>query len=344
MAEIASDDDGPGLRAPIVAHWAPSYRCNLSCAFCYAGSGPGRAPGPSVEVRLRIVERLAAWGVFEVALGGGEPTILPDLAGLLAAIRGAGMVPNVTTNGTNDRPEVIEALTAHAGVVHLSSDRPDRLDDARGPGVADRVRETARRLKDAGARVGVNLLITPDNVRDLRRSLDAAIALGASAVTLLRPKGGWTRANWPGFPTVENLDIAAREIRRFTDGRPDIRLYVNTALRGEWAGLGLLDDPEPEVAGCGGGQRHVAVTPEGDVFPCSHARLDVFRMGNLLVVEPDQIWTGEIGRLARRRYLAACQGVACACRTVERGSADGAASDSGDRRTEPPPTAIFMRG
>jgi hypothetical protein len=48
-------------------------------------------------------------------------------------------------------------------------------------------------------------------------------------------------------------------------------MYVDTALRGEWAGPGLFEDPEPEVAGCGGGQRHVAITPEGDVFPCSHA-------------------------------------------------------------------------
>ena len=56
---------------------------------------------------------------------------------------------------------------------------------------------------------------------------------------------------------------------------PSVRLYVDTALRAEWAELGLFADPEPDVAGCGGGHRHVAITPEGDVFPCSHARLPI---------------------------------------------------------------------
>src|ERR1043165_4382350 len=80
------------LCAPLVAHWAVTYRCNLHCSFCYSESGPGRALGPDAGTRQRLVERLAAWGILEIALGGGEPTILPDFAELLTAIRAAGMV------------------------------------------------------------------------------------------------------------------------------------------------------------------------------------------------------------------------------------------------------------
>jgi radical SAM protein with 4Fe4S-binding SPASM domain len=87
------------------------------------------------------------------------------------------------------------------------------------------------------------------------------------------------------------------------------------ALRGEWAGLGLLDDPEPDVVGCGGGQRHVAVTPEGDVYPCSHARCADYHMGNLLTDGRDHLWSMEAGLAARRGYVRDCQGVRCACRT-----------------------------
>ena len=100
------------------------------------------------------------------------------------------------------------------------------------------------------------------------------------------PKGDWAAAHWPGFPGPRDLEAAAEGVRRFTADRPSVRLYVDTALRGEWAGLGLLDDPEPDVVGCGGGQRHVAVTPEGDVYPCSHARAAGYRMGNLLTDGP----------------------------------------------------------
>ena len=306
------DVDG-GLRAPIVAHWAVSYRCNLTCAFCYSESGPGREPGPSPQTRHRIVERLAGWGVLEVALGGGEPTLLPDFPQLLATIRAWGMVPNVTTNGTVHRRETVAALAEYAGVVHLSADQPDRLDAARGPGVFDRLRRTARELTEAGVRLGVNLLLTPANVHDLPRSLEAAMELGARSITLLRPKGDWAHTQWPGFPAADDFQATAAGIRAFLASRPPVRMYVDTAMRGEWADLGLLEDSEPEVAGCGGGQRHVAVTPEGDVFPCSHARSNAYRMGNLLTDGWDPLWSDGRGRRARQRYVGACRGVRCAC-------------------------------
>jgi MoaA/NifB/PqqE/SkfB family radical SAM enzyme len=318
MAEGPVLDIEGGLRAPIVAHWAVSYRCNLTCAFCYSESGPGREPGPDPQTRRRIVERLAAWGVLEVALGGGEPTLLPDFPELLASIRACGMVPNVTTNGTIHRPEIIAALAGHAGVVHLSADEADRLDAARGPGVFARLRRTARDLTEAGVRLGVNLLLTPDNVPDLQRSLEAALELGARSITLLRPKGDWPHTQWPGFPSGDGFQATAAAVRAFLARRPAVRMYVDTAMRGEWADLGLFEDPEPEVAGCGGGQRHVAVTPEGDVFPCSHARCNAYRMGNLLTDGPDQLWSDGPGRSARQKYVGACRGVRCACQVEAR--------------------------
>src|SRR5207245_784042 len=162
--------------------------CNLQCPFCYAESGPQRPLGPDRDTRARLVERLAAWGILEVALGGGEPTVLPDFPELLAAVRAAGMVPNVTTNGTVRTGAVVRALAEHAGVVHLSADRADLLDAARGAGVFERLAQTARVLRAAGVRLGVNLLLTPENIRDIGASLRAVLELGVQAVTFLRPK------------------------------------------------------------------------------------------------------------------------------------------------------------
>jgi MoaA/NifB/PqqE/SkfB family radical SAM enzyme len=223
------------------------------------------------------------------------------------------MVPNVTTNGTVRTPPVVQALAEHAGVVHLSADRPELLDAARGPGVFDRLQETARVLRRAGIRLGVNLLLTPDNVRDLDRSLATALDLGALAVTLLRPKGSWAAAHWPGFPTDRDLDALAEGLGSFLATRPPVRLYVDTALRGEWARLGLFQDPEPDVLGCGGGQRHVAVTPEGDVYPCSHLRRPGCCMGNLLRDDAAQLWETGPGWEGRQRYRSGCGGTTCPC-------------------------------
>lgn len=304
---------GRELSAPLVAHWAVTYRCNLACAFCYSQSHPRREHEPAADVRIRLVEQLSKWGVFEVALGGGEPTILSDFAQLLAAIRHHGMVPNVTTNGVLLSDEILHALAAHAGTVHLSADQSKLLDAARGEGVSDHVKKTARLLSALHIRWGVNLLLTPQNVLSLHRSLAEMEELGATSITLLRPKGSWAVRNWPVFPTSKDLRLIAAGIRRFIERAPNLRLFVDTALRGEWSQADLLDDPEPEVAGCGGGQRHVAITPVGDVFPCSHARWINLRMGNLLWDDFDQIWMGAHGKTARRRFTKRCYGTACAC-------------------------------
>ncbi|MBX6312434.1 MAG: radical SAM protein [Isosphaeraceae bacterium] len=328
-AEVPASAEG--LRAPLVAHWAATYRCNLRCAFCYSESGPWREPEPSPEIRLRLVDRLAAWGVLEVALGGGEPLILPDLPALLAAIRAAGLVPNVTTNSTTLRPEALRALAEHAGVVQLSADRAAWLDAARGAGVSERLCATARRLRRAQVRLGINLLLTPRNIRDIRRSLDVALDLGAEGVTFLRPKGPWVAEHWPGFPSPDDLEILAADLWAFLDDRPPLRLSVDTALRGEWARLGLLTDPEPEVLGCGGGQRHIALSPEGDVYPCSHARRRPdYRMGNLLRDDFRHLWPSGMGPPGRRRYLADCRGVRCPCGLANpgEGGKPGAAAQS----------------
>jgi MoaA/NifB/PqqE/SkfB family radical SAM enzyme len=257
------------LSAPLVAHWAVTYRCNLACPFCYSESHPHREREPAANLRVRIVERLADWGVFEVALGGGEPTILSDFPALLAAIRRHGMVPNVTTNGAMSSEKIVHALAEHAGTVHLSADRFELLDAARGEGVSARIKDTAQRLSALHVRWGVNLLLTPHNASSLYRSLLELQDLGATAITLLRPKGTWTTERWPGFPTSRDLRLIAAGVNRFIKRAPALRLFVDTALRGEWSQAELLKDPEPEVVGCGGG-----ATPRCD-YSCWR-RLSVF--------------------------------------------------------------------
>jgi radical SAM protein with 4Fe4S-binding SPASM domain len=74
-----------------------------------------------------------------------------------------------------------------------------------------------------------------------------------------------------------------------------------------------LEDPEPEVVGCGGGQLHVALTPEGDVYPCSHAREPGYRMGNLLRDDYARLWNSGPGRQGREHYRNDCRGAACPC-------------------------------
>ncbi|MEU6339988.1 radical SAM protein [Streptomyces sp. NPDC046977] len=74
----------PPLRLPAYVDFRPLGRCNLSCPFCF---GPRHEiPTMSERDALRVVDVLREAGVRGVVVSGGEPTLLPYLADLLAAL------------------------------------------------------------------------------------------------------------------------------------------------------------------------------------------------------------------------------------------------------------------
>lgn len=70
--------------------------CAFNCSFCYQGSTI-KGKHATTENLVRIVSELQKAKVFEVALGGGEPTDIPGFIDLLKLFRERGIVPNYTT-------------------------------------------------------------------------------------------------------------------------------------------------------------------------------------------------------------------------------------------------------
>lgn len=70
--------------------------CSSSCEYCYMGS---TTKGKHADLRYiqDIAHVLSNMKVFEVALGGGEPTAHPDFVNILRAFRENGIIPNFTT-------------------------------------------------------------------------------------------------------------------------------------------------------------------------------------------------------------------------------------------------------
>jgi hypothetical protein len=66
------------------------------CGFCYMGSTTKGKTASKVSV-MGVLTALAELGVFEVALGGGEPTLWPGFEDTLRFCRSVGIVPNFTS-------------------------------------------------------------------------------------------------------------------------------------------------------------------------------------------------------------------------------------------------------
>lgn len=91
--------------------------CPYGCSFCYQGSTREGAHAP-LELILRTADRLAEIGVFEVALGGGEPMMHPDFAAVIRGFRDRGITPNVTSFGVEwlKRKDVMDVIGLIGGL------------------------------------------------------------------------------------------------------------------------------------------------------------------------------------------------------------------------------------
>lgn len=91
--------------------------CPYGCQYCYQDSSAQGKHADQYTVST-LARQLAYLKVFEVAIGGGEPTFHPDFVSILQHFREVGIVPNFTTRniGWLREPEkarkIIEACGA----------------------------------------------------------------------------------------------------------------------------------------------------------------------------------------------------------------------------------------
>jgi len=103
--------------------------CPYGCDFCYQDSTPEGRHAPMDRIQ-RLALAMWEMRVFEVAIGGGEPTLHPDFVEILKTFRASGIVPNFTTknlawlNDNSLRPKILE----HAGAFAYSVERWDDVE------------------------------------------------------------------------------------------------------------------------------------------------------------------------------------------------------------------------
>ena len=102
---------------PFLAHLVVTRRCNLTCGYCneYDDHSPP-VPFHLLDGRLRKLRALRTW---MVCLSGGEPTLHPDLARIVARMRELGFRRRqIITNGYLLTPQLVDALN-DAGLTDL---------------------------------------------------------------------------------------------------------------------------------------------------------------------------------------------------------------------------------
>jgi radical SAM protein with 4Fe4S-binding SPASM domain len=316
--------DGEGRRAvvaepfraefcdyPVLSEVALTYRCNLSCAFCYAGCAAAGLPAGWSEERTladddvcRVLDTIRHDARCpSVSFTGGEPTVRPALPRFVAHAKGLGLKVNLISNGQLLAERLAGAL-ADAGLdsAQLSLEGPsaeihDALVGRRG--AFDRLWAGADRLRRRGVRVHTNTTLNRRNVAHAEALVDLVADRGMERLTmnLVIPCG-----SAEGAP---DLSIPYREIGPHVE-----RVRSRAAARGIdfiWYSplpLCVYNTVAEGMGnrGCAAADGLLHVNPAGDVLPCSSFQHGE-SLGNLLSQPFEEIWRSPAARFFRGKEM-----------------------------------------
>ncbi len=183
-------------RLPVISEVALTYRCNLACAFCYAGcSASGLPEGWSEERTMnddevcRVLDRIRHEAHCpSVSFTGGEPTTRKGLPRFVRHAKSLGMKVNLISNGQLLSERLVGEL-AEAGLdsAQLSLEGHDAATHdaivARS-GAFDRLWTAAGRLKARGIRVHTNTTMNRRNLPHLEALVDLIARRGHDRMTM----------------------------------------------------------------------------------------------------------------------------------------------------------------
>ncbi len=221
-----------------------TQRCDLGCPYCFASSGAGTEPDPTLPVIEGWYRRLLeAGGPYNVQLSGGEPTMRDDLPEIVALGRRLGFdFIQVNTNGLRfARDPAYVAALREAGLasVFLQFDgtRDDIYEKLRGKPLLEEKRAAVARCAEFGLGVVLVPTLVPGvNTDDVGAIIDFAL----QHVPIVRgvhfqPVSYFGRYPEPpddaGRITIPEM-IRALEIQ--TDGRIQREVFKPPACENAW--------------------------------------------------------------------------------------------------------------
>jgi len=337
----------PVAPAPYIVSWNLTSRCNLVCAHCYLDAVQRKTQARDeldTGDALAVIGELArlAPGAMLV-LTGGEPLLRSDLARLVNAAAGGGLMPVVGTNGT-----LLDAARAAslkdagaAGVgISLDSSAPEFHDRLRGvPGAWALARRGIAAAHAAGLAIVVQATVFEENRNDLAVLAELAAQAGAMAFNvffLVCTGRGVTQTDL----TPASYEATLHEIVRLQDRHPGLKIRARCApymrrlqgLHAGESGRGYAD----WSSACLAGRHYFRITPQGGVTPCPYIPAAV---GDLRTQSLEGIWREHPTLHALRNGLPGGKCGACDFRYGCGGCRARALAEHGDVMAEDPKCA-----
>jgi pyrroloquinoline quinone biosynthesis protein E len=276
----------PVFKSPIVAHLGITSRCNMRCEYCSVRKPYCESRSLSTREWKTIISKLAELGVFQIGFTGGEPTLRNDLVELAEYVFSLNCTFNLTTNGWMVSEELIVGLK-RSGMrqcqVSLDCHVPAINDKLRQKDSCKRAVKTIRMLKKQGIAVGVDCVVSKNNIAYLPSFVRWLSREQIPFLTLIKIKQG--DLSLAGFqsllPEYFEYSLLLEKLCNRANANPCITIDCGSVSNLEYC----LREHELEkvpMAGCPVGHTLLSVAPNGDIFPCVALSNPEFRVGNCL--------------------------------------------------------------
>ena len=300
--------EGPGL-----VQWMATLRCGLSCEHCLAVSHESGFTDMPIEKVRGLIDEVAAMGVLEFLVTGGEPLAREDLPEVIEYLGGRGVNWSLNT-AAMPGAGLREVMARHKpGFVAVSLDGPKHVHDGfRGKaGAYEEATEAIRFFKSLGVRVCAGTTVTSRNYDYLDETFHLVAAGGADqwGIHLLVPEG--RAADRP------DLFLSKTQLKRLIKFVARKRQYFRIEMADEIGYLGYLEPLVRDIPlSCGAGRAQCVVLPDGHVLPCTTLDRSC-SAGNIHERSLAQIWAEGFqdlrlwhpnGKCSHCDYSPACRG------------------------------------
>jgi pyrroloquinoline quinone biosynthesis protein E len=257
--------------APLALMAELTHRCPLQCPYC-------SNPLDLVKVARErdaafwhsVIDEAAELGVLQIHFSGGEPTLRPDLAALIAHATARGLYANLITSAVLLNAEKLTALE-QAGLAHVqisiqgaAAVNADRIGNYNN-GHAKKL-EIAALVGESGMSLTLNAVVHRQNLVELRDMIELSAALNADRLEIAHVQyHGWALRNrvalMPTREAVEAADAIVADAREAWHGR----MVIDYVVPDYYAAT-------PKACMGGWGSTSLNVTPDGSVLPCHAAK------------------------------------------------------------------------
>lgn len=281
------------LSLPLTAQLEVTDFCNHRCIHCYnLDSEIKNRPMRQVddETVLKCVQKLVDNKIFSVIVTGGEPLINKELTKkVIRLLKGNKTRVSLNSNLTLADDDFIHFLKEQKVGVLTScpSGETDSFSRLTGTNNYSLFETNIKKLVSAGVRFTVNMVVTKENLHEIRQTAENMKALGCKSFAAT-PMG--LNVEYPRLDLLLSVEEVRQVISEllWIEKELDMKVDILEALpKCVFPESVLMEKHAFLNRKCQAGRTVIAVSCNGDVRPCAH---NPYSYGNILKEDLRGIW------------------------------------------------------